>query len=182
MTQMIASSTPAGTLPETVSSISEWAVATFGPSGSDLRVLARVNEEMAEAVRAATAEKPFADIAEEAADALIVLCRFAVRINFGGLTFDEFLGPVTTPFRMRVLDAAILAQLRMAKLLYAAQFGGAVREVLPQLWRELKELINACGVEVQTVVDAKMTRNRQRVWKCDGTGHGYHVRDKAATP
>jgi len=29
--------------------------------------------------------------------------------------------------------------------------------------------------ELQALVDEKMTRNRQRHWRSDGTGHGYHI-------
>lgn len=196
-----------GSSPETVASISEWAVSTFGSSGSNLRVLARVNEEMAEALRAATAEKSFADIAEEATDTLIVLCRFAVRIGVTDLNFKEFSGPVSDPHYPRIIAAAVRANARVSALLLTMSSGDhpntsgilatlwrKLRElinacgfevhsnasgILTRLWHDLRELIHACGFEVQPLIDAKMAINRRREWKCDGTGHGYHVRDKS---
>lgn len=38
------------------------------------------------------------------------------------------------------------------------------------------------GVDLHAEVDKKMEINRARRWALDGTGHGYHVRDKAVTP
>lgn len=99
---------------ETPKAISEWATATFGPPGSDARVAARANEEMAELLRAVTADATPDKIRDECADVVIILCRLCDR-NGG------------------------------------------------DLWQE---------------VERKMAINRAREWKLDGTGHGYHVRDK----
>ena len=57
---------------ETQATISTWANDTFGPSGSNARVAARANEEMAELLRALTADD---------ADVLIVLYRLATRLG-----------------------------------------------------------------------------------------------------
>jgi len=38
------------------------------------------------------------------------------------------------------------------------------------------------GVDLHDEVDKKMKINRARVWNLDGSGHGYHVRDKAVQP
>jgi NTP pyrophosphatase (non-canonical NTP hydrolase) len=99
---------------ETTKTIGEWASETFGDAGSNARVAARANEEMAELLRAATSGQPVQDMVVEAADVVIVLARLAYRNGF-------------------------------------------------DLWNE---------------VEKKMAVNRARVWKKDGTGHGYHVRDK----
>lgn len=66
---------------ETQSGISKWADETFGPSGSNARVAARANEEMAELLRALTADDNHPKAAEEAADIVIVLYRLASRIG-----------------------------------------------------------------------------------------------------
>jgi NTP pyrophosphatase (non-canonical NTP hydrolase) len=62
-------------------SISEWAQATFGPVGSNIRVAARANEEMAELLRALTVDDASPKAAEEIADILIVLYRLATRLG-----------------------------------------------------------------------------------------------------
>lgn len=40
----------------------------------------------------------------------------------------------------------------------------------------LHSLVHRLGFDMAEVVDAKMQVNRQREWKLDETGHGYHVR------
>ena len=66
---------------ETPGSINNWALQTFGPDGSDMVVAARANEEMAELIRAIASGKSKEDIAEEAADVIIVLCRIFNRCD-----------------------------------------------------------------------------------------------------
>ena len=43
----------------------------------------------------------------------------------------------------------------------------------------LYRLAHINGVDLNDAIDKKMARNRLRVWKQDGTGHGYHIRDKS---
>lgn len=100
---------------ETQKTISQWANDTFGPASSNARVGARANEEMAELMRALTADDNHPKAAEEMADVVIVLKRLAERM----------------------------------------------------------------GVDLDAEVDRKMEVNRQREWKLDSTGHGYHVRQKS---
>lgn len=103
---------------ETTASISKWAEETFGVAGSNARVAARANEEMAELLRKVTSAKDGeadTETAQECADVVIVLHRLAHR----------------------------------------------------------------CGYDLNAMVDRKMEINRQRQWKQDGSGHGYHVREKA---
>ena len=102
---------------ETTQTISDWAEKTFGVAGSNARVAARANEEMAELLRKVTSvtDRSAEDlIAQECADVVIVLHRLARR----------------------------------------------------------------CGYDLYEAVDAKMEINRQREWKQDGSGHGYHVRER----
>lgn len=100
---------------ETQASVSSWATDTFGPAGSNARVAARANEEMAELLRALTVEDTNPAAVPEIADIVIILYRLA----------DRF------------------------------------------------------GVDLHEEVDRKMEINRARSWSKDGTGHGYHVRNKA---
>lgn len=66
---------------ETQETISDWAEETFGPAGSNARVAARVNEEMAELLRALTADDQHPKAGEECADILICLYRLATRLG-----------------------------------------------------------------------------------------------------
>ena len=67
-------------LVETTESIGRWAADTFGEAGTDARVAARANEEMAELLRKVTSENPrSAEIIEECADVAIVLARLVYR-------------------------------------------------------------------------------------------------------
>ncbi len=66
---------------ETQDSISQWADDTFGPAGSNARVAARANEEMAELLRALTVDDNHHKAAEELADIVIILNRLATRLG-----------------------------------------------------------------------------------------------------
>lgn len=60
---------------ETQLSVAKWADETFGPVSSNARIAARANEEMAELLRALTADDTHPKAAEEVADIVIVLYR-----------------------------------------------------------------------------------------------------------
>jgi NTP pyrophosphatase (non-canonical NTP hydrolase) len=66
---------------ETQKSVSDWAEFTFGPASSNARVAARANEEMAELLRALTADDRHPKAAEEVADIVIVLCRLMTQLG-----------------------------------------------------------------------------------------------------
>ena len=67
---------------ETQKTISQWAEETFGPASSNARVAARVNEEMAELLRALTVNDNNPKAGEEMADIIIVMSRLAERMGF----------------------------------------------------------------------------------------------------
>lgn len=66
---------------ESQESIAVWAAETFGEAGSNARVAARANEEMAELLRALTADDEHPKAAEEIADVMIILYRLAYRLE-----------------------------------------------------------------------------------------------------
>lgn len=70
-----------GNVRESQESISQWIEETFGPVGSNARVAARANEEMAELLRTVTIQDDHPEIAEELADLVIVLYRLATRVG-----------------------------------------------------------------------------------------------------
>lgn len=61
--------------------ISKWADETFGPPSSNARIAARANEEMAELLRALTADDNHEKAAEEIADVVIVLYRLMTHLG-----------------------------------------------------------------------------------------------------
>jgi len=66
---------------ETQQTICAWTEATFGSASSNARVAARANEEMAELLRALTADDNHPKAVEEAADVVIILYRLADRMG-----------------------------------------------------------------------------------------------------
>lgn len=66
---------------ETQKTISDWANETFGTATSNMRIAVRANEEMAELLRALSADDYSSKAGEEIADVLIVLCRVAERLG-----------------------------------------------------------------------------------------------------
>ena len=87
-------------------------------------------------------------------------------------------GPVSTNIRV-----ATRANEEMSELLRAL----AVDDMHPKAGEEIADVVivlsrlcTELGVDIQAEIDRKMEINRARVWKKDNTGHGYHVRDKAA--
>lgn len=66
---------------ETQQTISAWANDTFGPASTNARVAARANEEMAELLRALTADDNHPKALEEAADVVIILYRLFERMG-----------------------------------------------------------------------------------------------------
>jgi len=78
---MLRAHADAGMRMETQRTISDWAEATFGPASSNVRVAARANEEMAELLRALSADDNNPEAVEEAADVVIVLYRLASRMG-----------------------------------------------------------------------------------------------------
>ena len=66
---------------ETQKTVSQWSEDTFGEVGSNIRVAARANEEMAELLRALSQNDNHPMAGEEVADVVIVLYRLATRMG-----------------------------------------------------------------------------------------------------
>jgi NTP pyrophosphatase (non-canonical NTP hydrolase) len=88
----------------------------------------------------------------------------------------ETFGPVGTNVRV-----AIRANEEMAELLRALSVDDnspkaaeEIADILIVLYRVAERL----GCDLLAEVDRKMAVNRLRKWNRDGSGHGYHVRDK----
>ena len=69
---------------ETQETISQWALETFGPTGSNLRVALRMNNEMAELIDKLAVNDNDPNAIEEAGDIIIVAMRLFERfgVNF----------------------------------------------------------------------------------------------------
>lgn len=87
-------------------------------------------------------------------------------------------GPAHDPARV-----AARANEEMAELLRAAtsqQPPSKLIEEAADVVIVLARLVHVAGGDIWQAVERKMEVNRARVWKKDGTGHGYHVREKEA--
>lgn len=158
---------------ESPATICDWAEQTFGVVGSDLRVASRAGEEMAEAVRAYAAGRSTGVVALELADTMIVLCRLGKRLDMElVIPGDEEVAPLGLGRHLAEANE------KMARLVSHLVYGVPPGWVMSELWRSLGHGIRACGTTAQEAIDAKMVVNRMREWKSDGTGHGYHVREK----
>lgn len=165
---------------ETQKTISDWASETFGPVGSHLRVAARANEEMAELLRALTTGAPMDKVASEVADVMIVLFRLAERL--GCDVEQELTGVDQMPWLHHALPirCATSANAYMSDMLVALSAQGVgdpefAKQSLILIFAALHHLAEG-GFSIPEAVEAKMKINRARVWKLDGSGHGYHVR------
>lgn len=157
---------------ETPDTISAWAVATFGDRNSVARVIARANEEGAELLRELTAGNRPEKMAQEAADIVIVLCRAGLRhiVN----------APAGMAPSLTRAEIAVSIGDALLKALNAALTGGAYDVHVRSAMIRCAALCACYGRRLTEEVDAKMAVNRGRQWHHDGTGHGYHVRDKEA--
>lgn len=79
------------------------------------------------------------------------------------------------------LRVAIRANEEMAELLrclstddQSCKAAEEIADVVTVLFRLAERL----GVDLFAEVDRKMAVNRSRTWALDGSGHGYHVREK----
>jgi len=161
---------------ETQATIWDWRLKTFGQPTSLFRILTRANEEMAELLRkVAVGTHSTAEIAEEAADIVIVL--FGAATSRGFSLADEL--PAIPSFGGA--DFAVDANRELSKAIAATQRDDdvAVRHYLRGTYFCLIHFADYIGMDLGDAIDAKMAINRTREWKLDGTGHGYHKRDKA---
>ena len=161
----------------TQQSISEWAETTFGPSGSNVRIAARANEEMAELLRALTVHDDHPKAAAECADVIIVLYRLATRLN---VTMAGTADVRKIEFASN-LDVAALANSDLAlaiKHLATSNESPVVAALLDWITALMALLAERLGTNLADEIDKKMAVNFARSWKLDGSGHGYHVREK----
>ena len=161
---------------ETPETISEWAIATFGDGGSDFDVLVRAHDEVNELLKLAGRDAPSA-LGDEVADVAIVMARYAVRrgvdieaqkgfwlsrdFGAGAASAMEVAGQLNKAIALEIENS----MLRQPKVL---SYVGAV-------FLSLEKLALRAGSDLQTLVDAKMAVNRERVWRADGYGQGHHI-------
>lgn len=167
-------------MPETMASINAWVDEHFGPAASRFRVAARASEELAEAVRAISADPAGEAAAVEAADTIIVLCRLAKAggLDWGAFEVNERVVPATFPTTVQYFT---YANRQMAQLLTDLALDDNHPDFIGPLMRcyvTLQFAIRRFGLEPSDVIDGKMVVNRGRTWKRHGDGTGYHVRDK----
>jgi len=168
---------------ETQQSICAWANEAFGPAPGIFCILTRANEELAELLRAIAAKQPNERIVEECADVAIVLVRVADRLDLD-LRLDW--SRLSDTVGYGGFDA-VRANYQIASALIDAESidrgvpaETSLRERLQKIVGGLVIVCRFYGGSLDEAIDRKMAVNRERVWKRDGTGHGYHMRDKSA--
>jgi hypothetical protein len=161
---------------ETQQSISEWAATTFGEPGSNLRVATRAGEEMFELFRDITTGNDPARVIIEAADIAIVLYRLFERL---GVTINTSLIRREDPDEgIQLLAAEANAKLAsVIVMLYRPHTERSAGYSLQQVYYFLEKICKILGGNLQEAIDTKMAINRNRKWKLDGSGHGYHVKE-----
>jgi NTP pyrophosphatase (non-canonical NTP hydrolase) len=89
---------------------------------------------------------------------------------------ESTFGPVSTNARV-----AARANEEMAELLRALTCDDnsiKAPSEIADIFIVLYRLAQRMGSDVHAEINRKMQINRQRKWNRDGSGHGYHVRDK----
>lgn len=161
---------------ETIETISNWALSTFGPECTDHSILARANLELAELAFKVHQPKRASkrEIIDEAADVCIVLARYAVRRDYT----NEMLATGTQGemfwFGARHNDIAVLVSDAM-RIMAGLLEGGRCCPALYELHARMYRIIELCGGVAEAAIDAKMVVNRGRKWRLDGNGHGQHI-------
>ncbi len=159
---------------ETQQTISQWACDTFGEPSSDLRIIVRANEEMAELLKALSADDDHPKAPEECADVAIVLARFAERCGFA--LFQPWSYSVTD--RENNCNVALGINREMAHLMsQLTTFRSHVNLLrCGRIISGLRAICRRLGTTLSAEVRKKMKINRARKWNLTGDGHGYHIK------
>ena len=89
---------------------------------------------------------------------------------------EETFGPVSTNARV-----AARANEEMAELLRALTCEDSSPKApseIADIFIVVYRLAQRMHTDIHAEIDRKMSINRKRAWNKDGSGHGYHVRDK----
>lgn len=170
-------------MPESLDTVAAWLTETFGPAPSNFRIAARANEEMAEALRAISAEPDNPHAAVEAADVIIVLCRLAAAAK---LDWDAFeVSPKMVPALFATTTQYFTdANKWMARLLIALALDDnhpSMPHFLTNIYVSLQHAIMRYDMAPVDMIEGKMAINRGRTWGKNADGTGYHIRaDKRA--
>lgn len=173
---------------ETQESICTWALSAFGSTASPFRVVTRANEEMAELLRAVAsinmdrASKEERDhIAEEAADVAIVLAKLGEMLQDDEMLTREGSAWSSNQVPSNCHLFVARANSNLSSAIYCIANALPPSSAISELRATIKHLDTVCksvGSSLNLAIDAKMETNRARAWKQDGTGHGYHIRER----
>lgn len=158
--------------------IAAWADETFGRSSTPLRIAVRANEELAELLRSLACEGAPEKITEEAADTAIIIYRLADVLNLEEEAIRLYGTPVPVSFNL-AMEGALCANKALHDIMVDMphrQFrANTMRTNIWQVLWCLHVVAARVGLDLRTVIEAKMEVNRAREWKLDGTGHGCHL-------
>lgn len=90
---------------------------------------------------------------------------------------NETFGPPAS--NMRVAARANEEMAELLRVLSVDDHHAKAAEEIADVVIVLSRLASNLSIDLQEEIDKKMSINRQREWKLDKTGHGYHVRDKS---
>ena len=89
----------------------------------------------------------------------------------------------SSPCTASILRTAIRGNEEYAELLAEIAVHGAsekAAEEMADVAILLLVLAGRAGVDLQAEIDRKMAKNRDRKWRIDASGHGYHIPDEDA--
>jgi NTP pyrophosphatase (non-canonical NTP hydrolase) len=166
---------------ETQDSIEAWADEQFGLATDTTlpRILARANEEMAELVRATICDGTRHEVAEEAADVVIVLCRAAAMTGEDLTPFMGLTEIPATPASFIAANANGLLSFAIQGLMERTIAHNNVGIYVGLIARQMAQVCAAIGMNLQEAIDEKMAVNRTRKWSMERVGLFYHVHDAA---
>lgn len=167
---------------ESQTSIIDWAVENFGQT-TTLRAANRANQEMAELLTVYTAQPlDTAKLIVEAADVAIVLARVERALAEHEDIEPEWPDLIASGSGNRDDDMPVDELVAQATLNMAGLINDLIAQDIDEaglschmLMRNLADLVTRLGGDLPSAIDAKMEINRKRIWRPDGTGHGYHT-------
>lgn len=172
-------------LSETQQSVYDWTVEVFGKVASPVATLIRAQEELVELLTAIVNEHSDGNIAEEAADVMILLYRYAGAQGIK-LTWD------TEWVSDSVMVSAAAANSILARLIAGSTQLAAPGSTRPAITKQQSEsdlhwvashMARVCNFlhrDIYAEIERKMQVNRLRQWSVNKSGNGYHIGEDAA--
>lgn len=158
---------------ETQESVTAWAAETFGTPKSQLTILLRANEEMAELLQDVERDDREA-VRLELADVIIVLYRWAERERIDLFSYNRRASERWA--RGPALELIAHMNRMLAATIESEVLGKHPTWYIPEFMWSAEEIARIYGVDILDAIDEKMAVNRSRKWVRRGDGCGEHVK------